>query len=280
MPKINLLNHLETRGVDVKSNPLFLGNKKIHISVNLLWDEGVIRTRYGFRYFPMGIVGKFQGASRYDPTKGLSVSTFSDTEPGLIFVVAGAVFYKADNHCETKRISTAVFCEKGDVNVFQAENYVILQNNLTDTYWWNGSEDIVKSPGMNEQDWNDPDMPEVQIEPVAPVAIVSPCGINAKINGACSYEILDTFFNNSGVSFKFKNIGTGPLTVTEAVINGGSLSNLTTYSNLSGTVILPIILNPEEIIYVYESNIFSGSATYIVRMTCNGSNLEAAGTIP
>lgn len=173
MPKINLFNHIESRGIDSKSNPLLLGNKKLHLASNFLWDEGVMRTRYGFRYIPLGMSGQFQGACEFFPSKGISSQRLSEAPSGLTIVVGGNLFFnKSTNPCSHVAISdTAPFCGKGDVNLYEAENYVIVQNKNTETYWWDGFT-LTKSPGLQEESWNDPEMPMTEIRPVSPIPAV------------------------------------------------------------------------------------------------------------
>lgn len=173
MPKINLFNHIESRGIDAKSNPLLLGNKKLHLASNFLWDEGVMRTRYGFRYLPLGMGGQFQGACEFFPSKGISSQRLSEAPSGVTIVVEGNLFFnKSTNPCSHVAISdTSPFCGKGDVNLYEAENYVIIQNKNTETYWWDGFT-LTKSPGLEEETWNDPEMPMTEIRPVSPIPAV------------------------------------------------------------------------------------------------------------
>lgn len=173
--RINIFNHLQTRGVDMKSNPLLLGNRKLHAATNMVFEEGVFRTRPEFEYIPLGSTGTFQGASAYKPSKGLSYAPLSDTPDGLLTVVSGAVFFNKVGDCEGERISRAVFCDKGDVNIFQAEDYAIFHNKQTSTYWWRGEDDIVESPGDLGERWDDREMPETVIRPLAPVPSIENC---------------------------------------------------------------------------------------------------------
>lgn len=71
MSRINILG-IETRGVDMKSSPLLLGNTKLHAATNVVFEESVVRTRPGFRYYNLVAQGQFQGASAYRPNEGLS----------------------------------------------------------------------------------------------------------------------------------------------------------------------------------------------------------------
>lgn len=152
MPTVNLIT-AETQGVDMQVNPLFLGLAKVHSATNMVFEEGRIHTRPGFRYLPLGLRGQFQGASTYAPSKGISFKPFSPEVSALISVVSGTAHVNDTTTgclaclptpiCETDKFRCA-----GDVHVFQAENYLILQSPATNTYWWTGEECAVESPGI------------------------------------------------------------------------------------------------------------------------------------
>ena len=171
--RINLLQ-LGTQGVDMKTNPLLLTNQKLRAATNLAFDEGVIRTRPGFRYESWGATGQFQGAGEFRPRVGISSNTLSILQGGVVVVADGEVWLGCD------QIGDGFFC-KGDVNVFQAENYLILQCKETSTFWWNGLGGLQESPGMNEQDWNDPEMPLQELELQAPVADIPVCDTDTEV---------------------------------------------------------------------------------------------------
>jgi hypothetical protein len=71
----------------------------------------------------------------------------------------------------------------GAVHLYQAENYLILQNPTTDTFWWDGVSELVRSPGMNEQDWAEPEVPVFEMEVVAPEADIPDCDIDGLESG-------------------------------------------------------------------------------------------------
>lgn len=175
MSRLNLFSHLETRGVDMKSNALFLGNKKLHAATNFVNEEGVWKTRPGFRYYDLQVSGDFQGVCEFFPQRGLSFSPLSEAKSGLVTVVNGnLIFHPSDQLCEPQIIGEAIFCGKGDTHVYSAENYLIIQNPETATYWWDGTT-LTKSPGLQSETWNDPDIPDMEIKPVAPVASITDC---------------------------------------------------------------------------------------------------------
>lgn len=85
MSRVNILG-IETRGVDMKTSPLLLGNKKLHAATNVVFEESVVRTRPGFRYYDLGAQGQFQGAAVFRPQEGLSADLGTEgavTDSGL-----------------------------------------------------------------------------------------------------------------------------------------------------------------------------------------------------
>lgn len=170
MPKATLFE-AGTIGVDLKTNPLFLGKKKLHAATNLVFEEGVLKTRPGFRYLPLGCTGIFQGACEFHPKRGLSTASFSEIEGGVVVAVGGKLYFNCG------LVKGVEFPCHGNVNLFQAENYLIIQHAESETYWWDGVNSPVKSPGMNEQDFNNPETPFVELETVAPVGDVPECVI-------------------------------------------------------------------------------------------------------
>lgn len=152
MPWVNLIT-AETQGVDMKSNPLFLGKERLVSSTNMMHQDGVIKTRPGFRYQSLGLRGQFQGVTAYSPSKGLSYRPFSPPVSGLISAVSGELHVNDTTHgklsCHPKTIcGSGHFRCAGDVTLFQAENYLIAQSPQTNTYWWDGEDCLVESPGL------------------------------------------------------------------------------------------------------------------------------------
>jgi hypothetical protein len=168
MPKVTLFE-AGTVGVDLKTNPLFLGKKKLHSATNLVFEEGVLKTRPGFRYLPLGCTGIFQGACEFFPKLGLSTASFSDLDGGMAVAVGGKLYFK----CGV--VKGVEFPCYGNVNLYQAENYLIIQHEESETYWWDGVNPPVKSMGMNEQDFNDPETPFLELETVVPVRDAPNC---------------------------------------------------------------------------------------------------------
>ena len=92
MSQLNILQ-LGTQGVDMKSNPLLLGNNKLHAATNMMFDEGVMRTRFGINYESLGAEGQFQGACEFRPQEGISANVVSDAASGLAVVADGILWF-------------------------------------------------------------------------------------------------------------------------------------------------------------------------------------------
>ena len=179
MSKLTLLN-IETLGVDLRSNPLLIGSKKLHAATNLVFEEGRIQTRSGVRYKSLGCSGQFQGASEFFPKRGISTETFSDSAGGVAVAVSGKLYLNC------KVVEGVELPSTGDVNLFQAENYLIIQNEAASTYWWDGVNPPVESPGMQEQDWSEVETPIYEAEIVAPVATIPTCEVENAAAGGVS----------------------------------------------------------------------------------------------
>jgi len=174
--RLNLLQ-IGMMGVDLRTNPLMLGEKrKLRFATNIAFEEGVMRTRPGFRYTWLGCSGQFQGAADYRPSRGISAGTFEGGTEGLAVVVEGSLFIGCEN------ISGTQFKCDGPVHIYQAENYLILQSPETDTFWWNG-DDFTRSPGMSEADWADPETPLAIVEEDAPTARSVACSTGGGAGG-------------------------------------------------------------------------------------------------
>lgn len=139
-------------GVDMTTNPLFLPGERLAAATNMVFDEGVIKTRPGFRYHDLDVRGTFQGAAVYSPSRGLSHQPFADPYTALVLSVSGRLTYNLSQDCyldspvEIKGESTL---SEGDVHIYQAENYLIAQSPFSDTIWWEGVGSYSVSPGLD-----------------------------------------------------------------------------------------------------------------------------------
>jgi len=168
MPTVNILT-VGTRGVDLRSNPLGLGNQRLHSAVNMVFEEGVVKTRPGLIYHDLGVSGQFQGACAYAPSMGISAESFGPALSALVVAAAGRVFAIDTTGGEFGCTPQEITCDgmearcRGEVNLYQAENYLIGQNPAAGTFWWTGDGRMVASPGLaDDQYWEDPEPPKVE----------------------------------------------------------------------------------------------------------------------
>jgi hypothetical protein len=145
-------NSTGTASVDMRVNPLSLGNRKLAFAVNLEFREGTIRTRPGFHYQRLGASGVLQGATHYAPSKGLSAMTFAPELSALVVVIGGrpliANATDGEVSCLHPMCGSANFHDRGAVWLYQAENYLVAQNPQSNTFFWDGEGCWQKSPGM------------------------------------------------------------------------------------------------------------------------------------
>jgi hypothetical protein len=202
MPKLTLFD-AQTVGVDMKTNPLFVGAKRLHAATNLVFSEGVVKTRPGFSYNLTRAMGCFQGAAEFFPKKGLSVESFSEVEGGIAVVAGGKLYFNC------AEVLGMVLPSTGDVNLYQAENYLIIQHADVATYWWDGVNAPVKSIGMNEQDWEDPSTDFVEVEVVPPVSNIPECENFDYTNIVVDFLVIDHITEEiiplPGYTIKLKN---------------------------------------------------------------------------
>ena len=148
--KLNMLV-VGMTGVDMKSNPLYLPASKLHSATNIQFDEGVIKTRHGFKYHDLGTSGTFQGATDYTPSRGLSHKPFADPTASIVMVVDSTLSFNLSNNNEfflAEEIPSEcdTFCE---VYLYQAENYLIVQSPESNTMWWEGYGSAICSKGLD-----------------------------------------------------------------------------------------------------------------------------------
>lgn len=139
-------------GVDMLADPLTLGGK-LHAAVNLRFEEGALRTRPGFVYHRLNVSGQFQGSLHYSPSKGLSSRPFAAKNTALVVAVGGRlVMFDATTGwlscAPTVLPGSYSFCDRGPVHLFQAENWMIVQNRSSNTLYWEGYGPLMESPGM------------------------------------------------------------------------------------------------------------------------------------
>ena len=146
MPRKNLINPT-TRGVNQRLHPIAAGNEFAHHATNVVFEEGRIKTRFGLRYHETGVEGAFQGVTEFRPSRGLSFKPFSPSVESIALAAGGDMFlYHYGKNCAQKVCNPV--CYTGEVNLFQAENYLIAQSRSEDTTWYEGGNCMVRSPGI------------------------------------------------------------------------------------------------------------------------------------
>ena len=158
MAKISIIS-VGMAGVDLKTNPLFLPPDRLAGATNMSSEEGVISTRCGIRYHDLGMTGQFQGANVYSPSRGISHLPFGEPYTALVTVVGKKAYYnlsiEEEFSCEVE-IKGQSPIGSGEVHIFQAENYLIVQCPFSNTLWWEGHGEYIESPGLDA----DPDIVE------------------------------------------------------------------------------------------------------------------------
>lgn len=151
MPRLNIIT-TGMAGVDMKTNPLYLPEERLAAATNVSFEEGVIQTRPSLTYHSLGITGQFQGAAVYSPSRGLSHQPFSDPFTALVIAAGGSLHYCLSRDCYVDTaipVGNSTGFAKKEVNMFQAENYLIAQSPFCDTIWWEGAGDATPSPGLS-----------------------------------------------------------------------------------------------------------------------------------
>lgn len=219
MGTINILNHA-TVGVDMKTHPLFLGNKKLHAATNMVFEEGVFRTRPGFRYHKLNASGQFQGAGLFTPSMGISSQAFGQALAGLVTVAGGKVRVNDTTGGQITCNPVEVDCGEGficagEAYVFGAENYLIIQNRNSNTYWWDGVGPATVSPGMDSGTWEDAPVQAIRFTPAFPVANLPDCDRFACSQVSCTLAITDNeVLGANSARFTIFNSGTSAAEVS------------------------------------------------------------------
>ena len=135
----------------MRSNPLFLRAENAAFAKNLAFDEGTIRTRPDIVHRDLGLQGQFQGGNYFTPSMGLSATSYSEEPTALVNVVAGKVSMNpiAESGIQ-KPITLDGATFKGDTYTFGSENYLIVVNKNSPTYWWEQGTTLTESPGIGE----------------------------------------------------------------------------------------------------------------------------------
>lgn len=152
------------KGVDGTSNPLLIaGLLKVRHAINVVFQSGELKTRPGLNHQNLGLNGQFQGATTFIPSRGISAQSFADCGAQLITAVNGHIYVNGSLNtgilCGGRKLVRAtprLECERpvenpcpGCLWMYQAENWLIIQNPGQNTMWWNGDGPLISSEGMS-----------------------------------------------------------------------------------------------------------------------------------
>lgn len=148
------------RGVDAFSDPQVIVGRKFRHALNLTFSTGGVKTRPAMDFIKLQD-GVFQGATMFDPSRGISHSQFG-CGAKLAFAASGGVYVIGVNRdgvegCPLRLKDPAEMTECGEVldpcgaiNLFGAENYLIVQAPGRNTKWWDGTDEtLTTSKGMS-----------------------------------------------------------------------------------------------------------------------------------
>jgi|TARA_R100000084_G_scaffold109319_1_gene75677 hypothetical protein len=153
MPNKTILNQ-EFNGVDMHKDPLLIADGKVAEAINLQFEEGRIKTRDGVYHHEIG-EGQFQGSTVYSPSRGLSHKPFSDPYVSLMVAISGKIYANLMfNGLFNKpfEVKGCDFEKCVEINLYQAENYLIIQSIKSDTAWWEGIGQMICSPGLDAKE--------------------------------------------------------------------------------------------------------------------------------
>jgi hypothetical protein len=130
----------------MRKNPLLLGAEFVHSATNIAFEEGRICVRPGFVYNDLRTGGRFDGATRYQPSRGLSFKAFGPSIDSIAIAIGGRIFLYQYGGCASQICNPVDYND--EVNLFQAENYLVAQSRNNDTSWYEGGLCFVRSPGI------------------------------------------------------------------------------------------------------------------------------------
>ena len=143
----------QMRGIDAKKNPLLLPDGFASCATNMKFDEGLVATRPGFEHLKLGISGRFQGFTRFLPSRGMSFKPFAPAIDSVAMVVDQKIYLLLGGETCARELCNPVKY-KSIVHLYQAENYLIAQSPNDDTTWYEGGLCFVRSPGIGASEEN------------------------------------------------------------------------------------------------------------------------------
>lgn len=178
------------RGIDMRSNPARIGRDKFHYAKNIIFEEGVPKTRYGYKYIKTGLSGQFQESIFHNGGRSTSASVYSRDKGEYVMVVDGIAFVSCGNsgqHFCFSDIGDLKYDSCSNTFMESAENYVIFQNKEGNTFWWDGCE-LTESIGMENCECAVDDKLDT----------CDPIEYDKKYSTFCNENIVDWLINNAG----------------------------------------------------------------------------------
>lgn len=150
------------KGVNQSADPALLDFHQVQDAVNVQIKNSSLTCRPGVKIHDLGVEGAFQGATFYNPSRGLSQQSFGSDE-GSIVARIGGKHYKITpsksgvetSEMEVTSLDTEETYSSEDYHMAfmtQAENYIISQDGNGSTWIWDGESAPVFSSGYDSVD--------------------------------------------------------------------------------------------------------------------------------
>lgn len=148
-------------GVVQSVDPSILTFNQVADAVNCQIKGSMLESRPGVRIHDLGLKGNFQGATFYNPARGLSQQSFGEDESSLIASIAGKRYQIKPPETIVKGAPEVTLLDTDDTSsgsnyhlafMKQCENYVISQDGNGNTWIWDGEASPFFSSGYSTED--------------------------------------------------------------------------------------------------------------------------------
>lgn len=147
-------------GVNDSVYPGLLTRNSVARMTNCRLHKQFPTTRHGFKALPLGPDANefrrlnIQGATFYNPTLGQSQQSFGPDQASIVCSAGGKKFHFSFGandivSCSDETHDLAGVADSHLAWIFQAENYIICQDGISDTWIWDGVSPAFTSPGYN-----------------------------------------------------------------------------------------------------------------------------------
>lgn len=164
MPKINeVIVDFAADGVNDSVYAGLLTRNSVARMTNCRLYKQYPTTRHGFKAHPLGPDANefrklnIQGATFYNPTLGQSQQSFGTDQASIVCSAGGKKYHITFGASDVISISDETNGLFGVPDshlawLYQAENYVICQDGISDTWIWDGTSTAFTSPGYNTKE--------------------------------------------------------------------------------------------------------------------------------